>query len=370
MKNAFVQFSFYDKNLRRLTTVPSKSILSASWIRTVGREGTAVIELPTKLIDFDMMTQHGLGMVIELATRTHSTPKPDQKTFWFLEKFTEGGAKEQLQTIRLTFKDAISILGNTIHAYKDNIPNGSSPFGNIISTPANTAIINLFRQNWGDLAQGYRNKTPYIGYENPSSLAPIINRTVSFKNVLSSMNQIARASRSLGTPLFFDFEVAYIGGQVQLVFKTYLNHRGVKRGADGFMRTLDPDFVLDSFTGNFDVPNRVFVGGSGRGVVRPVVREETTEANGIFTRNEKFASLQTGTIAEMETAAQAELNASAYIYQLKGNLVGRRAFQFGLGDVLTVEHRRTQYPCEITSIRTQLDNELLTRRLLIASRGE
>lgn len=337
------------------------------WARKLNDVGSAEVLLSLKEFDYKDYTQEDLGMVIEYGNISGNL-KPAGNTYWFLVGFRETGGLNQEESLLLRFEDSMSLLRDRIIAYRHDTPRGTSPQA-YFNERANDAIVRIFRENLGDLAIGDRNLTPRVTFVPASTPTPQINKDAPWKNVLSVMQEIARASRDKNVPLYFDVIPRFDGRNVTFSFQTFSPQRGNDRRNAGIIRSTDPLVALEYFDGDFRVPNVAYVGGSGRGRERLVRTIEHQRARrSFFARREAFKSVQSSNPQVLDDEGHTIVNDTAGIYTLSAELLDELGDQFEFGDRLTVEHRGLVFDAEVSNIAGEWQNQTHTDRTIIRSR--
>lgn len=359
------QFVFFNPDLSRIGVIP---IIGASYSRRLNRVGSCTVLLDSKLYDVSKFSREGIGLIIQVSDELNPLAKPDLDAFWLLDKFTFFGDNNGVY--ELGFVCANDILKRHRVAYLADEPRGKSPQARV-EEPGNVALKRLFDENIGELALT-RNLTPYITSAAVSTPSPIIYKTVQFKNLLTAMDEICKASSEAGTNLYFDIiarESSALG--VQLEFRTYLGARGRDytnaQSGNTRIRTSDANFGLSKFMIEYDQPNVAYVAGSGRGSNRPlIIVSNENENNGIFSRRESYVSVQSTDTNLLNNEGLEEIETHGQ-YLLEGSLIGNLGQLFGYGDRLNIEHENITIACEISYVKVDIAGDVYSKTLRLES---
>jgi len=359
-----VQFSFFDGNGTRLFT--SNDITSATWARSLNSVGKAVIEVPSKApnFDFETVTQNDFGMVIETATEDGVPFQAEFQTYWFLQKIRETH-NEQEEVYVMTFSDAITLLDRRI-----------VPF---LSDPRRGGVSRTFLDGQAAIEMA-RTINNVLGSNAPPDLAledftiapvgfvsPTLRKGIAFRRVLNVLTQVSRTAKFNGTAIYFDIIANPSPSGVSFSFQLFKDQRGADK-RDVILRTSDPLFRLDYFELNRDVPNDAIVSGAGRETDRLVGRATTPEATASkYSRRQTFKFSVSRDLEVLESEAEQLVANAGGTIKIKAQLLGDLANQFTLGDRLLIQHRNILIDCVISSIRVDVEDQVIEREITLTS---
>lgn len=134
--------------------------------------------------------------------------------------------------LTISAKDSISILDRRRVMYPSGSPQASK------TGYADDLVKEVVYENLGEGAFGsYRDASAYIAIDDSLSLAPSVQKSFAYQNVLTTLQAICQLSRQNGTYLAFDLE--YLN-TTDVVLKTYIN----QRGRDKRWSASNPDSVI------------------------------------------------------------------------------------------------------------------------------
>ena len=352
--------TFYNPQFERIFTLSNVNALSM--VKTLNRVGTLTIDIPIKFLDiaFSVITQEDLIAIVTVEDGTNNIQSdPFIQTPWLLRLVNESN-NDKAESLRLTFKDGLDILKRRINPYN------SDDIRSNINAPGNIAMNQIVANNYGITAEPDRRVNELIvrGVQLPS---PVIEKQIAYKNIFSSLQQIARTSRELGTRLFFDILVRPNQNSLEFEFVTFVNQRG-SNVSNRQLLTTEHHFVnMNSFIIDYDVPNVAYVGGEGRGRERLVGNAVSTRANnGPFSRIEIFKTEQSADLQVLDDEAR-ELVSDAGVYRLDCTLLGDLATSYNFGDILEIQHRDVIVESEIHSVRVDIEAQQIERKLILKS---
>jgi len=146
---------------------------------------------------------------------------------WFLGLWRYKRDESGIKYLRIRCLGCNNIIDRRIVYYS---PTDSE--ATIDSVEADDAIKGIMRENFGSLAESYRDISNYLLIEGDLGLAPQIDFDgFSYQKVLPLLRSICDASYSAGTYLTFD--VTWKPEANKYVFSTYVNQLGVNKGIYG-----------------------------------------------------------------------------------------------------------------------------------------
>lgn len=250
-------------------------------------------------------------------------------------------------SLRVVAYDANYILDAPIVAYA-----AGTDFSDK-SEAADDMMKAIIRENLGGLATDTaRDLSAYITVAANNSSAPVIDKGFAWQNVLKVLQDIAKTSAQLGTYLAFDLVAT---NPSSLIFKTYINQRGVDRRHPETSSVTRPSVTLGaenlaSIEYDFDATNErtyAYAGGAGEEADRLIAEasDETRMAISPFNRREVFRDVRNiDDEAQLEDEAEAAVRAGLPVETYSGVYVeSNKIFgkDFDFGDYVTVDLRNT-----------------------------
>lgn len=338
----------------------TKSFESLHLVRTVNKCGGLDLVLPMRYETTDFRN----NQIIEVWRNggLHA------ETAYFLKKWAFYEDADGKEHVQLYGYDANWLFLTRIVAYDE----GSSEAE--ITDQACDIIQHVVRDNYGSDAITARQIDNWLSLEGFFNKGVTISKSISHRLVMDVCQEVADASTSEGTRVFFDVVRTGVG---LFQVRSYINQRGVDHGfssgdlrrvskAEGNLR--NPRLEID-YSGE---ANYIY---AGNGTTVKEASDATRISRGYpWNRIETWVDAGgAGGDDEIQAEADAELERRAPKKVLTGQLVNTQAMQydihFGFGDVLGVNAFGDNFNCHASSIKIDVnkDNkEILT----IALRGE
>jgi hypothetical protein len=282
-------------------------------------------------------------------------------------KVVELGSEEGKDTLIVSGTDQMDILDTKIIAYTE----GSAQA--LKTDHADDIMKAIVRENLGASAITGRTLSAYnVTVEADNHLAPSITRAFPFKNVLTTLKEIAAISSQAGVPLYFRFvPVIQADDTIGFRFETSIyqleSNRGalsatpVRFGKDyGNMK----DEVLKMDYG--EERNYVYVGGEGEAAERRIteVSDPVRSIINPWNRREVFIDAsQEKTVAGRQAKGNEELKNSAPKYTVTGGLLSSKKSIFGKDWV-----HGSKVACSIRGIQFDINIDLIT--IVVAKKKE
>lgn len=222
----------------------------------------------------------------------------------------------------------------------------------------------VVRENLSSLAltAARRLSSTYFAVELDLSLGPSETITFAYANVLSALQEIAKAAYEDGTPVYFAVVPVTT---TQFEFRTYIN----QPGTDHTYPSSNPPVIMSIETGHLIEASftqdwshevtYVYAGGQGDGAARTVISAEDATRSGrsIFGRREAFKDARNdSTDNGVATQANARLKEGRPILRLTPRLSGRGyGSEWSWGDKVSINYQNQQKDVVITGIKVKMD---------------
>jgi len=327
--------------------------ISLDYGRKVNESGVLTIELPLKYgVNF-----FSADDTIQITRSIEGSPfYLDGQTLWFVRDITIG------DSIVLKCYDAISVLSRRIVAYpSDTLYTEKSDYADdmmkdIVSENFLSGAIDVDRQVSSSI----------FSVDTKISQGALLSGVeCSYKDVLSTLRDIATQSIENGSRIYFDVEFDDVSKT--FMFKTYYNQRGQNRAnltaedvvaSRSLGNLVDPKLSI-SYANSFNV---AYVGGQGTGISRSV---EVVDLSGVIStsgRIEKFVEgRNTSESSTLQAIGIVSIQESKPSYKISGKLVDTKDFQFGVhysfGDVIRVDFMDISIPCMVNVYKIKVTQE-------------
>jgi hypothetical protein len=277
--------------------------------------------------------------------------------------------------IRLRCTDAMEILSRRIIAYT-----AGTAYTNKTAM-CDDMIKALWRENLGALAtDATRSIAAYVGIQADTGAAPSTTKEFSNRNVLTTSQELAKDSFSLGTYMAFDVVWLGSGGATVMEARTYATQRGTDRRAGTIapITVSEATGTLDGAKLDYNFSNEVtfqYAGGRGEGVNRMIVStsDAARMAASALNRVEGWVDARNSeSTASVTSEAQSALKKNRATVGITGRLVDTDAIQYGVsynyGDYITAVHKGISVDCHVDTVKCIVEkgNEKLT----ISVKGE
>lgn len=211
------------------------------------------------------------------------------------------------------------------------------------------------------------------------SLGPSLTESFAFDTLLTNSGQgaladIAKASKELGTEVFFDIVPDVVtGSSITFIFRTYTGQRGSDVSstaifAQEYGNMRNPSLEYD-YT---DEENYIYATGQGEEDVRRIVQvyDSTRYGQSIWGRMEAEADSRTKQGSEVTQSGYARLNAGRPRIRFSAIPVDTWGTRFGIdwdfGDKVQAKYLNNQFYCFVNAVSISLDdkfNEKVSARL-------
>jgi hypothetical protein len=279
----------------------------------------------------------------------------------FVRKFVRKTDARMVSTIIVSGPDMNDLLRRRIVAYYAGSAQSS------MTDQADDMMKEIVRDNLAGDAVAARDITSY-GFSVQANLtaAPSITKAFSWHNVLAVLQDIAKASVTAGTYLYFDIVPTT---DTAFEFRTYIDQRGADRTyPDGASPVIIgqqwQNLRVPTLTHNWlEERNYIYGGGQGEKSNRNIqeVSDATRIGVSVYGRREGFReATDRETDAGVEAAAQAELQLRAPTIGFTGQILDTGATRYGLdwgfGDKVTVQHRGFSFDAWVNAVKVSVQS--------------
>jgi hypothetical protein len=237
---------------------------------------------------------------------------------------------------------------------------------------ADDMIKAIVSENLGsDATDSARDLSAYITIAPDLGAGVSLTRGFSYRNVLTTCQEIANASGQAGTPVYFDV-VPTLGSSTLFDFRTYTGQPGADHGGDSdnpvffglAWGNLAQPYLAEDYT---DEQNAVYGAGRGTKDDRYVSEQEDTARQGlsIWARREGVcqATDQT-TQAGVQAKAKAQLQKKRPQMRFSGTLLDTAQSPYGpawrWGDWVVAEYRGQTFDCLVRAISISVNEGVET----------
>lgn len=353
-------------------------VTKLTYVRNVNAVGSLVIECAREAVPSSWMAEDA---------RIEVWRRPDGGAWtlegegpWLLSAATKGVSKDSAAYWKLTAEPMMTVLQRRNVLYYANTASLS-----VMTFPAEQMLKTVFYYNFYDSALspfatvggvGGRNLSAYISYQVVQFLGPSITKQFAWRTVLPVMQEIAKQSFGLGTPMYFD--VVWRGSAFE--FQVYLGQRGADRstGASQLVVSVERGTLGGTVESTIDWSNSasvVLAGGSGQDAQRKVagVADGQAVARSPFGRREVWLDrTQLDLLTSLASEATSELRSRRPKQVLSGDVLSAPGAIYGLdwgfGDKLIGEFEGKSYVARLDSTTVTLDGGKETVKA--ALRGE
>lgn len=286
------------------------------------------------------------------------------QTAWFLEDW-----EINAQTMTLYAYDANWLLEGRITAYASGTTNVS-----FTTCAADNVMKAVVRSNLTTDAIAARDISTWLAVDPDFTLGQETTVSVSRRNVMRVLQQLAEDSRERGTYLAFDTE--YVDAK-SLIFKTYTTCRGVNHGRNSgnpvvlseWRKNLEDATYIER---HYKERTYVYAGGQGTEESRMVEEAEDTTRSGRspFGRREAWVDARMSSTSDsLLSEAKAELELNQPEIMLTGRIVETPGTQFGInydfGDIVVAEFEGYSFDAHVDTLHIIYEggNERIDNRI-------
>lgn len=207
----------------------------------------------------------------------------------------------------------------------------------------------------GDATDSDRDLSDYITVQPDLADGASLTKGASWRSLLTVCQEIAAASETAGTPLYFGFEPVFGTTGITFDFRTYEGQPGQDHSTSGeapvyFGKSygnLSMSWLIYDYGEQVTV---VYAGGQGDKEAREIVEVENAEQSGlsIWNRRERFINaVGEETTAAVTSRANAALRAGEVLARFAGNLLDSDETRYGVdwawGDLVRIKYRDKQF---------------------------
>lgn len=318
-----------------------------SWTQIVNDVGQIMIEFPAEKFD---RAAFQVDYRLELWRRPVGGKMGLLRVYRcrYLARQNQGGQK----TITIGGPDGIDLLATRIIASADGSSgaNKSGPADNVMKTYVNEAI--------GSAAAGGRAKNidGAFNVEISASQGPSVVIAAARKELLTVLQDIHAATRTLGDPVYFDIENPNV---TDWMFRTFIKTRGRDLTSQVKVSEEAGTLANPGLTQDWrDEVTRLYLGAGGKASNRYVAEmaDSVREALSIFNRREAFVDATNFTTSgQISEKGRAELWKKRPIRRFSGDLIDAPTNRFGIhwnfGDRITALFEDEQYAVDIMALQ-------------------
>lgn len=270
---------------------------------------------------------------------------------WFVNRVITTVGNDQKRYIEVGAESALGLANRRVILY----PTGHAQA--TIAEAADNAMKRIVDYNmWLAAGTGRTSMAQYFGIFLNTSRGASVNKQVAWRNVLQTLQELARDSEFAGKPIFFDFITDV---DIRLRFVTWLNQPGIDR-TDSIRPLSLEDGTLLSAQWGFDrsgETNVVYALGQEFSGARQVASASDAATSGItpFSRREATIDSRVATLtSELTAEAQAELGRRKSKTFVQAEVADIETFRYGIhwgyGDRLPVQVGGQTYNCLVEAI--------------------
>lgn len=225
---------------------------------------------------------------------------------------------------------------------------------------ADDMIKAIVTEQFGSGAGAGRDISAYLTVEADKSLGYSLSKSFAYKNVLTTIQEIAQTSTENSLPIYFDVVPYISGNNILFRFETYLNQPGIDRtGTSQVVFGTNYDNISDVNL-EYDFTSEVtaaYAGGQGEGADRYLTSAINTDrvAESPYNRRESFkdARNESSTTAADDKASQS-VREGAPVVRFAGRLLDIPPTRYGIewswGDKVIVQYRDIQQEAIISAV--------------------
>lgn len=297
----------------------------------------------------------------------------DTDTVWLIQRVTRRVDSHGQRLLILEAVPSLALLEWRIVAY----PHGSSQ-ATRHNVPADDAIKAIVRENVGTLAGADRDISAWLHVEHDTSAGAPISTACARRTLLAVAQELAEASATAGTPLFFDIVAT---GSRGLEFRTYTGARGADRSlvGSGLVEVSAATGTLaneERVRDWYDEVTHVYVAGQGAAAGRQVIEvgDEVRAAATPFGRRETVRDARhIATEQGLRSEGYARLAAGLPTDEISGQIISRAphaiyGHHWKFGDVVQAVVWGEVIRCRVDSVAVALtaSGETVTVDLVVA----
>lgn len=353
-------FELYLDNDQGTRIALLEDVIAFEWVRVANDIGRALLDMPASF-DLDSLA---VDRLLEL-WRQPAGGTMGLEFMGFLRYWQPFQTPEGLDVCRLVFVDLNDLLRRRIVAYAAGTSQAQR------TNQADDMAKDVVRDNLAGNASAARDLTGKTGItfsvQADATAGPSITKAFSWQNVLAVLQDIADASRTAGTELYFDVVPVTA---TQWEFRTFTGQRGADRTwpdgtnpllfGEDFGNLAEPVLTLDRLS----EINYAYAGGQGEGPSRVIEeRSDTDRINASqWNRREGFADARnSGTTAGVQAAGDELLAGGRPKQHFQGKLLDTEGVRYGrdwnFGDRVTISAFGEQFDAMVRRIYGRVDED-------------
>lgn len=329
---------------------------SLVYSRAVNAPSLLTLEMPAAELDWRWLRR---DLRLEVWRSLDGGPEYlDTETVWLLRGRRTWQTKQRTTMLQLRAKPAICLLDRRIIA-------AAAGSAQSQKTGAADNVLKAFvREQLGASAISVaRRWDALLAVASDTGLAPTTYKAAAWRNLLKTLQEVALASTTSGTPLFFDVISPYAGA---LEFRTYVQTRGIDHSFSGIRPVVvSPErdnLVEPSIDEDWnDEATYIYAAGQGQDDLRLIVPASDTARIGAspFGRIERFVNAsQAETSALLQQEANAALRDARPRRNFAGKLQDTEGTRYGRdwawGDRIMAEYNGEQWTCRVDAIQVSV----------------
>lgn len=281
----------------------------------------------------------------------------DGDAVWLVRDWDWIMSQRGQEQIGLVGYSANEILDRAIVAYAAGTSQAKKS-----STPVDNLIKALVRDNLGSLAtDADRDKSDYLLVEADLGLGPSTSKSMSWRQLLPTVQELAGDAANLGTPVYFDV-IRRPGDSQLFTLATWAGHRGVDRTGDNRVILSVRNGTLSEIKWQYstiDERNYIYVGGQNQKSDRIIVEVESDRANlSPMARRELFVDARNSTKAGLQSDGEAAINKYRPTETFTTKIRDTKAIRFGrdynYGDIIIVDIGRRVVNVRVDAVEVEV----------------
>jgi hypothetical protein len=330
---------------------------SLTYAKSVNAAGSLSMKMSRRQFDRSGLMEDSRILVWRSPAGTGG-PSLEMSAQWLVTSILTTYDNDGSQTVSIKAQSALDLLDRRIIAFL------AGTAGATANGKADDMMKRVVNENVSAAAGVGRDWSPYFIVDRNTGLGASIQKQLSYRSVLSTIQEMAKDSETQGTPVYFD--VVSVSPSV-LMFKTWAGQPGVDRTVNPYTSksiSLESG-ALRSATWGFDSDgkyNVVYGLGQESGGVRQIVAAVDTmpvTVSPFWRREETVDARGAELTAELLGEARAELarvrNKKVVQATIANNSVVRYGVDWTYGDRLNVEIEGQRYACLVESVSVTVD---------------
>lgn len=322
---------------------------------TVNAVGMARIDLKH---DFDLNRYVQEDTLIEIWRQVPGGKKYlDGDTVWLVRDWQEILSRQGTERVPIIAYSDNEILDRPIIANKSGTSQASKS-----GQPIDDMMKEIVDEQLGSSAtDAARDISTYLSIAADLSEGPTTSKSFSFRNVLTTLRELAQEADEKGIPVFFGVRYTPNG---LLTFETSTGQWGVDHTGEDRVILSPQSGTLSDVVRSYetrDERNYIYVGGQNQGASRTINEVSDAERVGIspFNRREYFVDARTANAAELQAEGDAALKAARPREVLNAKIRDSEAIrygrEYGFGDRLIAYFRGRQTQVRLDTVQVLVE---------------